>query len=155
MTSGIYKIENKKTGQIYIGQSVNVERRMRLHCYISPLDRDIFLQGEDAFDFSIVEEVPENKLREREIYWINQYGTYTDNNHYNLSIGGYGKQRYTLWNVHTCGYESYNMKRANNPCKCFRVIYNGKRVPIGMFHDFYSCQMINNLIEDFTKEEDN
>ena len=29
MTCGIYMIKNKKTGQIYIGQSVNIEKRYR------------------------------------------------------------------------------------------------------------------------------
>ena len=30
--TGIYKIENKINGKIYIGQSINIERRWSEHC---------------------------------------------------------------------------------------------------------------------------
>lgn len=31
MTCGIYKIENKLNGKVYIGQSINIEQRWREH----------------------------------------------------------------------------------------------------------------------------
>ena len=32
VTCGIYVIKNKKTGQMYVGQSTNVEGRFKSHC---------------------------------------------------------------------------------------------------------------------------
>jgi group I intron endonuclease len=67
MLSGIYKITNLTTSQIYIGSSVDVRRRMMKHK--SLLKRgdhhSIFLQrswdkyGEEAFDFELILKVPE------------------------------------------------------------------------------------------------
>ena len=89
-------IKNKKTGQIYIGQSKHIKRRWVDHKY--ELNRGIhantFLQnswnkyGEESFSFSIVEEVNEDKLDEKEQYWIDYYNTFNDSNHYNLTSGG-------------------------------------------------------------------
>ena len=74
MTCGIYMIKNKKTGQIYIGQSNNIEVRFLKHCNISLVDIDIAINGVDNFDFSIVEETID--LDEREKFWIEYYNTY-------------------------------------------------------------------------------
>lgn len=93
MTCGIYKIENKINGKIYIGQSVNIERRWRDHKVRSKNENDILYQeireyGIDFFDFSILEECLQNELYEKEIYWINFYDSY--NNGYNKTLGGLG-----------------------------------------------------------------
>ena len=87
LTSGIYKIENKKTGQIYIGQSKNIEKRFSMHCRISLVDMDIAIQGKENFSFDILEEVEEQRLDERERFWIDGYGAYENDYHYNLTPG--------------------------------------------------------------------
>ena len=59
MTSGIYMIKNKQTGQLYIGQSQNIEWRWEQHCQtINPLHIDIHFLGEDSFDCYVLEEIP-------------------------------------------------------------------------------------------------
>lgn len=83
MTSGIYKIENKKTGQIYIGQSKNIERRFRHHCRVPMIDLAIANEGVENFHFDILEEVDEEYLLEREKYWIKGYGVAENPYHYN------------------------------------------------------------------------
>lgn len=92
MTCGIYMIKKKDTGQIYIGQSVNIERRWQEHISKgkdkSYIDRAINKYGQDNFVLMIIEEVPKGKLNKREQYWIQYYNAYYDFNHYNLSLGG-------------------------------------------------------------------
>lgn len=95
MTSGIYLIQNKKTGQKYIGQSIDVERRWSEHLRhgkyknYSRIDNAIVKYGENNFTLSIIEEIDnEHELNEREQYWIRYYNTYKDKNHYNLTPGG-------------------------------------------------------------------
>ena len=150
MTCGIYKIKNKKTGQIYIGQSKNIEVRFLKHCNTSLVDIDIAINGVDNFDFSIVEETID--LDEREKFWIEYYNTYKNKNHYNRDIGGNSK--YSLWNSNYVKYSKDKMHQHNrepNPCRCFYPKYEGYVIHIGYFHDFVSCEVISQLIEEAIK----
>lgn len=85
MTSGIYMIRNKKTGQIYIGQSKNIEARFNEHCRVSNVDLAIALEGKENFDLHIIEEVYNNRsiLYNREQYWIKYYNVVDNPYHYN------------------------------------------------------------------------
>ena len=96
MISGIYKITNKVNGKVYIGQSVDIERRWKEHRqrpfnsnsqqYNSPLYRAIRKHGLDNFIFQVIEEGLPSELNDKEIYWINYYNSYL--NGYNLTLGG-------------------------------------------------------------------
>lgn len=88
MTAGIYRIRNKKTGQIYIGQSFDIEKRFQKHCSLPQIDVAIALEGKDNFDFEIIEELSPSRdlLLEREQYWIRYYDADINHFHYN---GGY------------------------------------------------------------------
>lgn len=92
MITGIYKITNKENGKVYIGQSIDCERRIKEHCYPSRykdglvIDVAIHKYGADNFTFEIIEECNQEKLDEREIYWINYYNS--KGNGYNLTSGG-------------------------------------------------------------------
>ena len=96
MTCGIYMIKNKKTGQIYIGQSSNIEYRWKKHLRDgkyrnnSYIDNAINKYGKDIFQLIIIEILPNNAdlLNKREMYWIDYYNTYKDKKHYNLTLGG-------------------------------------------------------------------
>lgn len=159
MTCGTYMIRNKKTGQIYIGQSKDIEKRFRTHCYISDIDKAILLEGKDNFVFSIIEEVDESLLREREKYWIDYYNVEQDIKHYNrppiTPKGCNGLNRkYVLWDTIYCYYNRHDMIRNNrvpNPCKCFAFHYKGKKINIGFFHDFITCKIINQLVKEAIK----
>lgn len=103
---GIYKIENLINGKIYIGQSVDIHERWLEHKRVNertsaldkqqyPLYRSFKKYGLENFSFEILEECSRDKLNEREKYWIAYYHTYINdpnNNGYNLTIGGEGKQ---------------------------------------------------------------
>lgn len=96
MTCGIYKITNKQNGHCYIGQSVNIEERWRVHRSTGrntnhenknyPLYRAIYLYGLDNFEFSIIEECSKEELNQKEEYWISYYNSFEDG--YNQTKGG-------------------------------------------------------------------
>lgn len=60
---GIYKIQNKQNGKIYIGQSNDIERRIKEHCYPNRykksrclIDYAIHKYGVENFTYETVEE---------------------------------------------------------------------------------------------------
>ena len=88
---GIYKITNLINGKIYIGQSNNIERRLKEHRYKTensdiPVDRAIGKYGEKNFTFAVLEETTTEQLDARETYWIKYYNSC--DNGYNCSLGG-------------------------------------------------------------------
>ena len=89
-SSGIYKITRLKTGEIYIGQAVNVSTRWADHCKSalgvgtlasSQLHRTMAEDGPEQFTFEVIEEVERDKLRERESFYIDFY----DSKNYGLN----------------------------------------------------------------------
>ena len=89
--SGVYKITRLKTGEIYIGQAVHVSTRWADHCKSalgvgtlasSQLHRVMAQDGCENFLFEVLEEVPKDKLRERESYYIDFY----DSKKYGLNV---------------------------------------------------------------------
>ena len=71
--TGIYKIENKINGKIYIGQSINIERRWSEHCRKSKkslISKAISEFGRQNFSFQILEECKKEELNEKESFYI-------------------------------------------------------------------------------------
>ena len=101
---GIYKITNIINGKSYIGQSVNIKRRLNAHKssafnknsrnYNSPLYRAIRKYGIENFKFDILEECNESELDEKEIFYISKYQTHSKNG-YNQDDGGNQAAHYT------------------------------------------------------------
>ena len=92
---GIYKIENKVNGNVYIGQSVNIERRWQDHKKRKKdaktiLGRAFIKHGISNFEFSIIELCAKEELNNREIYWITHYNSYVKG--YNATSGGDSSQ---------------------------------------------------------------
>jgi hypothetical protein len=55
--------------------------------------------------------------------------------------------KYTLWNSEHAILD----KRATNPIRprrCFKFNYKGLKIPLGMFNEWISCEIINELIEE-------
>lgn len=82
--SGIYKITCIKTGEIYIGKSVDVKSRWQQHCKSafncgtiahSLLHTKMKQYGIENFTFELLEQVPKEQLSEREKFFINFYQT--------------------------------------------------------------------------------
>ncbi|MEG1565405.1 MAG: GIY-YIG nuclease family protein [Bacilli bacterium] len=100
---GIYEICNLKNGNRYIGQSVNVARRLdthqkelfsNSHCN-KHLQSAFNKYGIENFAFRIIEtcdNVNDEDLMKREQYWIDYYGGVNSNQNYNLrdaALGGH------------------------------------------------------------------
>ena len=91
MGIGIYKITNPK-GKIYIGQSINIEKRWKYYSsqYINKLDKQNKLfnsfkkYGVENHIFEIIEECTIEQLNEREIYWGKYFNCVDPNNGLNL-----------------------------------------------------------------------
>ena len=88
---GIYKIENKLNGKVYIGQSNNIERRFQEHQTKGtssriPVDIAIQKYGKENFTYEVIEETSIEKLNEAEKFWIQKFNSVEDG--YNCSIGG-------------------------------------------------------------------
>lgn len=94
MTSGVYLIRNTETDKVYVGGSMNIERRWQAHN--SVLRRGIHhsdkLQnawnkyGADKFQHSIIEVVDKCDVQAREQYWIDYYEA-AGNEGYNVAVG--------------------------------------------------------------------
>ena len=88
--SGVYKITRLKTGEIYIGQTTSIDKRLQDHVKSalgvgtlasSQLHRTMAKDGPESFTFEIIEQVEKDKLKEREAYYINFY----DSKNYGLN----------------------------------------------------------------------
>lgn len=102
---GIYKITNQINNKSYIGQSIHIEQRWEEHLYKSSkcslLKYALHKYGVDNFTFEVIEECEQQKLNEREQYWIKYYNTFEEG--YNLTLGGGGTIKYSVEGV----YEDY------------------------------------------------
>lgn len=96
---GIYKITNKLNGKIYIGKSIDIEKRWKEHIRHSKdeftkkkpiIHKAINKYGPDSFIFEVLEECQEDKLNELEMYYINKYNSNNKNIGYNITNGGDG-----------------------------------------------------------------
>lgn len=96
MTCGIYMIQNKANGKIYIGQAIDIKNRWK--------DHKTYLRGgyhvnkhlqnawnkydEENFEFSILLECEESQLNTYEQYYIFELMTYDCRVGYNKNYGG-------------------------------------------------------------------
>lgn len=92
---GIYKIENKINGHVYIGQSINIERRWNDHRKrrkdsSTILGRAFIKHGISNFSFEIIETCAKEELNIKETYWITRYNSYHKG--YNATPGGGSSQ---------------------------------------------------------------
>lgn len=93
----IYKITNDINNKIYIGKTYlpSIEKRFKQHCQDAfrernekrPLYVAMRKYGTEHFSIDLIEET--NDPEEREVYWIEFYGSFK--NGYNATIGGDGK----------------------------------------------------------------
>lgn len=94
---GIYLITNKINNKQYIGQSINIEKRVKEHfwkstyqpdiSYNSILHKAIRKYGKENFDWVILEECGVDCIDDKERYYIKKYNTLYPNG-YNILEGG-------------------------------------------------------------------
>lgn len=101
-TKGLIYMYTSPNGKKYVGQTVRLEKRIKQHAtqafnpkcaaYDCAFHRAIRKYGLDNFKFEILEEdIPRDKLDEREIYWINKMQSFGSNG-YNMTLGGNGNK---------------------------------------------------------------
>lgn len=88
---GIYKIVNCINNKVYIGQSIDIEKRFQEHKYNiktnikHPLYKSIRKYGIGNFEFIIIEHViNDNELNKREQHWLDYYNSYEKDFGYNI-----------------------------------------------------------------------
>lgn len=94
---GIYKITNLINGKEYVGQSINIERRIKDHflkalnindcSYNTAIHQAIRKYGAENFDWKIVEECSVDDIDDKERYYIQYFNTLAPNG-YNILPGG-------------------------------------------------------------------
>lgn len=105
MNGYIYIIRNKINSKVYIGQTTQRPKdRWKDHKSKSKYKNNVLYKairkyGIDNFYMNIIEDnVPYEKLSEREIFWIEKYDSYK--NGYNMTIGGEGNGRLEVYKIH-------------------------------------------------------
>lgn len=94
----IYKATSKTTKMSYIGQAKNFNTRKNQHLKATDyydFHRAIRELGSEDFCWEILEECADEKMNEREIYWIAYYDTYY--NGYNMTKGGDNAESLVKW----------------------------------------------------------
>lgn len=107
--SGIYVIKNLVNGKIYVGKSKNCYKRLHQHLSDIKIDSRNYNEnphllnafkkyGSDNFGYYIVErfneeneEILENLLKERELYWMKELDSLNREKGYNLRYDSEGK----------------------------------------------------------------
>jgi group I intron endonuclease len=93
--SGVYILVNTTNGRFYVGSSIDLPSRKRLHfgtlrrnCNVNKnLQADYNLHGKEVFSFEPIEEVQyEDQLKVREQYWLDKYATENKHLLYNRSL---------------------------------------------------------------------
>ena len=95
---GIYKITNIKNNKVYVGSSINIKKRWSIHKqrynnslnkeYSKELYEDMRKYGLENFEIKIIEECEENRLVEKEKYYICKYNSIED------GYNGYGLHKH-------------------------------------------------------------
>ncbi len=128
----IYKITNTINGKLYIGQTINLEKRIIKHKTVSkknklPLYQSIRKYGWDNFKFEEIDSAQTKpELDTKEVYWIQHLNTRDSNIGYNTSIGGSFANLGSKWSTEQKKSHSLKLKAAFK--KGERIIWNkGKK----------------------------
>ena len=137
--ANIYQITNDINGKIYIGKTeLSVEKRFREHCKASqreaekhrPLYAAMRKYGIEHFHVELIEET--DNPNEREIYWIEEKGSFKHG--YNATIGGDGRSYIDYDQVVALYYELQNCIEVAKIMKInvetVRKILHNRKIPI-------------------------
>lgn len=125
---GIYRITNTVNGKCYVGQSINIEKRLRQHKsmlfsgthYNAHLQSAVSRYGIDKFEFIPIEECLESELNSKERHWIAKCNSLNEG--YNKTSGGENEDG---WRHSESTKEKIAKKLSgdNNPMKNPKVSY--------------------------------
>lgn len=139
----IYKFENNITQEKYIGQTIrSINKRYYEHiCRLettydsqknSKFHQALLIYGINNFSFVVLEECQNDKLNEREIYWINYYDSFY--NGYNMTRGGSGLSFYDREEILELWQQQYSFSEILNIINCSKTtltnILNELNIPL-------------------------
>ena len=152
---GIYLYRDLKNDEvIYVGQSTNIYQRHRSHLvessyHAQPINR-VLQNNPTRYILEIERRCSIDELNQLEQNYIALLKP-----RFNFTSGGkhkkhkkHKKKLCSLWNTWQCHYISHINQRRHRP---FRLYYNGWYVPCGYFEEWFTVELIWNII----KEEDN
>jgi hypothetical protein len=154
----IYKIENTVNGKVYVGQSKQPDRRWNDHKRImnttnererrKPLYVDMREYGVDRFSFSLLEKCKDDKMDEREVFWIERLNSQDESHGYNIYGGGRGGGTFVTHSISQYDLDGNFIKSYQNQCEASRETgidgasigkaCNGKLITCGGFQWRYS-----------------
>lgn len=133
MACGIYKIENLINGKVYIGKSVDTQKRFRTHIndsfnenkpeYNHLIHKAIRKYKVENFSFDIIEECNESELNSREMYWIHIYDCCVLDGRdkgYNMTRGGEGSSSIDVYQVYKLWDEGLSIAEIAEKLNCDR-----------------------------------
>lgn len=148
MSCGIYKFTNKINGRVYIGQSVDIDRRIREHfCRHdgTPFHLALEKYGKENFIIEILEECNPEMLNEKEKYYISLYNSENRQIGYNRTCGGEGRAKKSVKQYDSKGclikeYESMSIAslETNVPTPNIQACCKLKRKSAGGYQWRYS-----------------
>ena len=160
----IYVITNLINSKKYVGKTITtIDERWQEHCLDSKKERcnkrplyDAFNKyGIENFKIEELEYIKDNKkLKDREIYWINELQTYGRNG-YNATKGGDGKILYDhneIIELARLGYTSSQIESKIGCCKdtIYKVLKaNGIKLRVGSAKLIAQYDLAGNFIQIF------
>ena len=132
----IYCITNKLTGKKYVGQTIQgIKERYRQHWKVSktldtPLYRAFRKYGPENFEIETLETCENERLDEREIFWIKTLETCGEKG-YNCNGGGIGGSFSNFHDVEIIGERYLQGERLDKLCKEFHHDYTVIRRELG------------------------
>lgn len=133
---GIYKITNKLNGKVYIGQSNDIERRLKEHKQkrFIPIDMWINMIGVENFDFEVIESCSSDELDEKEKLYIEKYNSIKEG--YNFAKGG---------NNNSKGEGNGRARLTKEDVKIIRQAYNEHKSQKEVYGQFKDKTSFNNF----------
>lgn len=136
----IYSILNKSTGKIYVGQSINPQKKkishflmLRGNCHPNNhLQKSYNKYEEQSFEFNIIEHCSDKDLDENEKWWISYFNSTDPTNGYNLESGG---------NSNYVVSEETKLKIKKNRCD----IYGKNNLMYGKHHSKSTKKELSNI----------
>lgn len=118
----IYKIINP-SGKIYVGKTYDLRKRINCHKCSAKKDKNIILYnsikkyGWENHKLEVIENLEDELLNDREIYWINKLGTYKQENPngMNMTMGGDGQRSTWIHDIERRKAQSDLYSKEGNP----------------------------------------
>lgn len=126
---GIYLLTHIESGRKYVGQSIDIETRIRYHSYgygSFKLSHCIKKYGFESFSWCAVELCSVQNLNERETFWINHFDCISPNG-LNLTTGGQQAQSVSEETLLKMSIASTGRKQTERTKQILKSCHTGRK----------------------------